>query len=111
MSTVTEEPKGPSPCRASEEMLEHSLRHNQVPLSPNRTLTLADLAKHSCPKCHGRGYTGIDSATGKKIVCRCALKTYAKVRQALVADKQPLAPVPLPKKKGLFARIKEKLRF
>ena len=77
----------------------------------DRKLTLADLAKHNCPKCYGRGYTGIDTATGKKIPCNCALKTYAKVRQALVAEIKTQPPAPPPKKKGLFARIREKLRF
>ena len=76
---------------------------------PRRKIELSDLAKHSCPKCHGRGYAAIDSATRKKIACSCALKTYAQVRKALVAQ-MPKPPAP-PPKKGLFARIREKLRF
>ncbi len=94
----------------------HSLEHDQAPQGPQeipeRKLTISDLAKHNCPKCYGRGYTGIDSATRKRNPCICALKTYAKVRQALVTEiAATKPPPPPPKKKGLFARIREKLRF
>lgn len=89
---------------------------NQATPQERTKLELSDLAKPSCPKCYGRGYTGIDYNTQLKIPCGCALKNYAQVRKALVArlnaeQAAQASPTPPPPKKGFFARIREKLRI
>lgn len=30
--------------------------------------------KPNCPKCHGRGWTGVDVNTGNPVVCRCVFQ-------------------------------------
>lgn len=37
--------------------------------------------KRSCPHCYGRGHVGTDTATGKKIVCRCVNKDFVRVNK------------------------------
>lgn len=37
--------------------------------------------KRSCRHCQGRGYIGTDTATGKKIVCRCVKKDFERVNK------------------------------
>ena len=84
---------------------------NEIPRTTGtkpRRLQLSDLAKPSCPKCHGRGYTGRDPQSGKKIACGCAVKRYARAREILAArQQQAQAPVPAPKE-NIFSRIRKK---
>jgi alpha-D-ribose 1-methylphosphonate 5-triphosphate synthase subunit PhnG len=51
-------------------------------------ISLSTLAKPGCRKCNGRGVAGHKFVDGerKPIACGCAVKNYAKVRQAIVRD-------------------------
>lgn len=57
------------------------------------TISLADLAKKGCRKCHGTGISGHLAGTpktdeaeeqpGRPIACGCTVKNYAKVRNEI----------------------------
>ena len=59
--------------------------------APKEKLSLADLAKKNCRKCHGRGYTAIRQSDQKKVICKCALKTYQETRKEIISRSTAVA--------------------
>ena len=52
----------------------------------------------SCRHCLGRGHVGTNTATGKKVLCRCVKRSYDQALRAYNTEKSrlaKLAPVPV----------------
>ncbi|MGV0949291.1 MAG: hypothetical protein ACOYB3_01370 [Azonexus sp.] len=48
--------------------------------------------KSSCRHCHGRGYVGKDTSTGKKIICRCVKRSFMRANNEKKIQNAVLSP-------------------
>lgn len=56
--------------------------------------------KSSCRHCYGRGYVGKDTATGKKIICRCVKRAFMKANNENKIKDAVLAPAEIKSNSG-----------
>jgi len=47
---------------------------------------ISTLIDHSCPRCYGRGYIGLDVKTKYPIICQCVRKNYRKLKVQSAVD-------------------------
>lgn len=56
--------------------------------------------KSSCRHCYGRGYVGTDTATKKKIICRCVKRAFMKANNEKKIQNAVLAPAEIKSNSG-----------